>query len=82
MDHSHLRTIASEEGAAVLDTKLGTISTLNTTGAYIWQALQRGEPEEDILKGLAHETGCSPEEIAQDVSDFITALQERKMLSR
>ena len=81
-DKSHLRTIVNEDGAAVLDTERGTISTLNTTGAYVWQALERGECEEDIVEALARETGTPREVIRQDVSDFIAALQENKMLSR
>ena len=81
-DNSHLRTIVNEDGAAVLDTKRGTISTLNTTGAYIWQALERGEREEDIVVGLARETGSPQEDIRQDMSDFVAALQEQKLLSR
>ena len=81
-DHSHLRTIVNEDGAAVLDTERGTISTLNTTGAYIWQALERGEREEDIVTGLARETGSTPEVIRQDVGEFLAALREQKMLSR
>ena len=79
---SHLRTIVNEDGAAVLDTERGTISTLNTTGAHVWQALERGEGEEDIVEALARETGTPREVIRQDVSDFIAALQENKMLSR
>ena len=81
-DHSHLRTIVNEDGAAVLDTRQGTISTLNPTGAYIWQALERDEREEDIVEGLARETGSSPEIIQQDVSDFLAALREQNMLLR
>jgi predicted transcriptional regulator of viral defense system len=79
-DNSHLRTIVNEDGAAVLNTKQGTISTLNATGAYIWQALERGEHEEDIVEGLARETGSASDTIRQDVSDFISALQEHGML--
>ena len=74
--------IANQDGAAVLDTERGTISTLNTTGAYIWQALERGESEEQIVEGLARETGESPDAIRQDVNGFIEALHEQKILER
>jgi hypothetical protein len=39
----HLRTISNEDGAAILDTESGDLSTLNATGAYVWEALQRGD---------------------------------------
>jgi hypothetical protein len=68
-DKAHLRTIVNQDdGAAVLDTERGTISTLNTTGAYIWQALERGQREEDIVDGLARETGEFPDTIRDDVT--------------
>jgi hypothetical protein len=81
-DNAHLRTIVNQDGAAVLDTERGTISTLNTTGAYIWQALERGEREVDIVDGLARETGESPDTIRDDVKVFIAALRDQKILSR
>lgn len=80
-DKAHIRTIVNQDGAAVLDTERGTISTLNTTGAYIWQALERGEREEQIVEGLARETGESLDVIRQDVSGFIAALHEQKILA-
>jgi hypothetical protein len=79
-DKAHLRTVANQDGAAVLDTERGTISTLNTTGAYIWQALEQGTREEEIVEGLAHETGESLDVIRQDVSGFIATLHEQKIL--
>jgi hypothetical protein len=79
-NNANLRTIVNQDGAAVLDTERGTISTLNTTGAYIWEALERGEREEQIVEGLARETSESPDVVRQDVSGFIAALHEQKIL--
>jgi hypothetical protein len=81
-DKARLRTIVNQDGAAVLDTERGTISTLNTTGAYIWQALERGEREEEIVDQLARETGEFPDTIRDDMKGFIAALRDKKMLSR
>jgi len=81
-EKAHLRTIVNQDGAAVLDTERGTISTLNTTGGYIWEALQRAESEEEIVDGLARETGESPDVIRQDVNDFIAALHSQNILAR
>jgi hypothetical protein len=80
--NAHLRTIVNQDGAAVLDTERGTISTLNTTGAYIWQALEQGEVGEEIVERLARETGESPDVIRQDVNDFIAALHKQNILGR
>ena len=40
---SRLHTVVDSDGAAILDIKCGLISTLNATGAFVWQALQCGE---------------------------------------
>ncbi|WP_041585944.1 PqqD family protein [Terriglobus saanensis] len=55
---THLRTVVNEDGAAILDTKQGTISTLNATGGYVWPALERGESEEAIAASRVKETGA------------------------
>jgi hypothetical protein len=80
-DNSHLRTIANQDGAAVLDTKLGSISTLNSTGAYVWQGLERGESLETIVANLSRETGEQPEVVGRDVKDFVETLRAQQLLS-
>ena len=54
---SHLRTIANQDGAAILNSATGTILALNTTGAFVWQALERGEEPVAIAQELALKTG-------------------------
>jgi hypothetical protein len=80
-DNSHLRTIVNEDGAAVLDTKLGSISTLNSTGAYVWQGLERGDSLEIIIANLARETGEQSEILERDVRDFVERLKAEQLLS-
>jgi len=79
-NNAHLKIIVNQDGAAVLDTSLGTISTMNTTGAYIWQALERGKCEEDIIADLVRETGALREVIERDMRDFLATLRDRDML--
>jgi hypothetical protein len=79
---THLRTITNEDGAAILDTKQGSVTTLNATGAFIWQELERGRCEEEIVESLVHETDVPPEVIQRDVRDFLALLQDHGMLLR
>lgn len=79
-NNAHLKIIVNQDGAAALDTSLGTISTMNTTGAYIWQALERGQCEEDIIADLVRETGALREVIERDMRDFLATLRDRDML--
>lgn len=69
--------MANRDGAALLDTRLGTISTLNPEGAYVWQALERGESVETIAACMARDSGEEITVLEQDVRDFITALRKQ-----
>jgi hypothetical protein len=80
-ENSHLRIVANADGAAILDTKAGSISTLNPTGAQVWQALERGEDLEAIAAGLARETGEHIAMVRKDLEDFIDALKRQNLLS-
>jgi hypothetical protein len=61
----------NQDGAAILDLKAGIISTLNPTGAVIWQSLERGEGTETIAQSLAGQTGEDIETVRKDVADFV-----------
>ena len=81
-DSSHLRVVANTDGAVILDTRRGIISTLNPTGAYVWQALERGEAVEAIAANLARETDGEVNAREQDVREFIDVLKEKQLLVR
>ena len=57
IENLHLHTVVDRDGAAILDIERGLVSTLNSTGAYVWQGLQRGASLETIIANLASETG-------------------------
>jgi hypothetical protein len=76
----HLRAITNQDGAVILDTKLGKVSTLNSTAAYIWRALERGENVGQIVGSLAQETGEDVDAIERDVQQFIDTLREQQLL--
>ena len=77
-----LRAVVNADGAVILDTYRGMISTLNSTGAYIWEALGRGDTVSSIVSQLATETGEQPETIEPDVQEFIDCLEANNLLPR
>lgn len=79
-ERTPLRTVINEDGAAVLDMPSGTITTLNPTGSYIWQALQRGETAETIAANLARETGEALDVVQGGVASFLAELKEHDLL--
>jgi hypothetical protein len=71
---THLRTVFDQDGAVILDIKLGKISKLNRTGSFVWRALEQGETPEAIAIRLASETGEEVSVVGRDVHQLITAL--------
>lgn len=78
--NTHLRTIANQDGAAILDIDRNRISMLNSTGAIVWQALERGEPLETIIAHLARETGEDAAVVDRDVRGFLDSLKQKDLL--
>jgi len=75
------RTIADQHGAVILDIAQGLVTTLNSTGSYIWQRLQRGEGVETIISSLAKETGVDAEVARCDVEGFLRSLQRHQLIN-
>jgi hypothetical protein len=73
--------MVNQDGAAILNVTAGTITTLNFTGAFVWQGLQRGENADMIVHNLARETGEEADEIKKDVLEFIDAMKKEKLLA-
>jgi hypothetical protein len=69
------------DGAAILNITTGTITALNSTGAFVWQGLERGEDPAMIAQELAHETGRQVEALERDVRQFLQDLRDRQLLA-
>lgn len=77
-----LKMITGPDGAAVLDAHTGQITTFNATGAYIWQALDRGEELSAISLNLAYETGEPHSIVEAAVREFSSQLRRRNLWPR
>lgn len=77
----HLCAIVNQDGAAILNSTAGTITTLNSTGAFVWQGLQRGEDVGVLTQNLVQETGGDPDTIRQDLLEFIDTMKAGKILA-
>ena len=76
---THLRTIVNQDGAVILNSTAGTITTLNSTGAFVWQGLERGESADMIAQNLARETGEEVAAIRNDLLEFIDCMKKAKL---
>jgi hypothetical protein len=76
---THLRTIVNQDGAVILNSTAGTITTLNSTGAFVWQGLERGESADVIAQNLARDTGEEVAVIRNDLLGFIDSMKKAKL---
>lgn len=76
----NLRTVVDPDGAAILDIPRNQITTLNSTGGFVWERLQQGQSIEAITQSLAFETNTDPIVVRHDVDLFLEQLQSRDLL--
>ncbi|WP_263415257.1 PqqD family protein [Terriglobus albidus] len=74
-NHRPYPTVANSDGAVILDAHGGHLITLNQTAARIWQAIQRGQPTEEIASQLAEETGMPVHAIEDDMRQLLADLK-------
>jgi hypothetical protein len=79
MKNPNLHAVVDQDGAAILDIERGLVSTLNPTGAYVWQRLHAGATIETIVADLAHVTGEDIHLIEHDIREFIRVLKEKQL---
>jgi hypothetical protein len=82
MSESRLKAVVTIDGAAILDIERNSISTLNPTGAFVWQELEGGQSLESIIAALASKTGEDAELVGRDVRAFVQELQIQKLAPR
>ncbi|MBB6143004.1 6-phosphogluconate dehydrogenase (decarboxylating) [Silvibacterium bohemicum] len=78
---SHLCTVVNQDGAAVLDVSRNQISTLNSTGGFVWERLQQGQTVEEIIRGLANESNTDLAIVERGVQAFLEQLKSERLLS-
>jgi Coenzyme PQQ synthesis protein D (PqqD) len=80
VESHHLQTIIDQDGAVILDIERGRITTLNITGAFVWQRINQGEVLDSIAAELARETGEDPLTVERDVREFVDSLRQSRLL--
>jgi len=76
-----IRSIVDHDGAVILDASRNTMTTLDSTGGYIWERLQRGLQLDAIIAELARDTGADKLVIARDVEEFMEQLKSKHLVS-
>lgn len=78
---SHIRSIVDRDGAIILDIRNDAFYSANSTGAYIWSRLIRGESVDQIANALSRDTGIDPAVVTSDVEDFVASLKNKRLFN-
>lgn len=66
----------NQDGTIVLDIQRGRILRLNVTGSLIFERLQRGQTESQIIAGVSQEFRISNEIARADVGEFLKSMEQ------
>ena len=77
-----LRCLVTADGAMILDIAADELTTLNSTGGYVWDRLRAGKMVDEIVADLVKETGQDPAVVAKDVYEFVEDLMQRRLVTQ
>jgi hypothetical protein len=77
---AHLRTVVSQDGAAILDVSRNRIVTLNSTGGFVWERLQKGSSPQQIVDELVKESSGDASVVELGVFRFLERLRSECLL--
>ena len=77
----NIRSIVDHDGAVILDIPNNTMTTLDSTGAYVWRKVQSGLQIDAIIAELVRDTGADEAMIAKDVDAFMDQLKSRHLVT-
>lgn len=76
----HLHSVVNQDGAAILDVTHHQITTLNSTGGFIWEKLQQGLSVDQVVRDLATASDTDPSIVEKDVHSFLEQLRSKQLL--
>jgi hypothetical protein len=69
------------ERMVLIHLETNQIFELNNTGARIWEMLEAGTPEDDILERLSAEFEVAPEQLKRDLNDLLRELTSQGLIA-
>jgi hypothetical protein len=78
----HVKIREEKFGAVVFETLKEKVFVTNETGKDILNLLKKGKTSEEIINSLADWYAVKPQDIKDDVLDFVGLLKEKGILVR
>ena len=76
----NIRSVVDNDGAVLLDIPRNAMTTLNSTGAYVWERLNRGMSVAAVVAELSKDTGVDEAIVGADVEVFLEELKSRHLM--
>jgi hypothetical protein len=76
------RSVHTADGGVLLDINHGRMFTLNSTGSVVFQLLERGLSEDQIVKEMVKRFGISTELAKKDLAMFCDSLRRHSLFQR
>jgi hypothetical protein len=80
MTAPHVRSFGDQDGGVLLDSSRDAITTIDATGAFVWERLKAGKSVDQVISELSIETHMDREIVRRDVENFVRDLQSRDLL--
>lgn len=77
-----LRATHNQDGAIILAIHTGQVLRLNPTGSLVFQQLQNGSTESQIVKAISERFRLSLKDANDDVYQFLNALERLELIHR
>ena len=74
------RRLSGESGAVLLNLQTGAYHRINHSGVIIWELLESPSSPREIAEGLAPTASREPEELLEDVVEFLNDLAGRDLV--
>src|SRR5579864_7271952 len=75
-----VRSTHGQDGAIVLDVQQGEMFNLNRVGSRMFELLEMGSTESDIVTIISREFSVSQDVVENDVRELIEALRKHKLV--
>lgn len=75
-----VRSTHNQDGAIVLDIERGRVLRLNVTASLIFERLQQGQAQSQIVDGIVQQFGMSREIVRADVTEFLKLLEQQGLV--
>jgi len=77
---THVRTVSSPEGGALLDLRQGRMYRVNGVGSIVLELLAHGNSEQEIVQVISERCSVELNVASADVREFVSSLKQNALV--